>query len=203
MTIVAAGSCDFRSDPLTKVQTLRRCCSVAMLWIVSLVFAGDVLAHGDMDWNDFTIDNKNNSVEVSLQQVRKLIGDLVLDRRPVPTWPDPDLLRVKAELLDLQEEMDDLLNHFGEDKINIRLPSSLRQHPRAGRSVAASHAIEVAVDLLSHIARSDGPESFEEELHEGGIGSYMFDLMESYADMMSLYGALPGDPDGQAKDLTQ
>lgn len=161
-----------------------------LLAVFSLAFLGDVSAHGESDWNDFKVDNKNNSVEAHIQHVRQLISDIVLGRREISRWPDRELLRARDELVHLKEEMDDMLNHFTEDGVHLQLTDSLRSNPRAGRSVAASHAVEICVELIEHIASLDGPAAFEEELHTGGKGLYMFDLMDSYADQMGLYAEL-------------
>jgi hypothetical protein len=158
--------------------------------MASLFLIADAAAHGDLDWNDFTIDNKNNSVEVSLQKVKQVIGDVVLARREVSKWPDPELLRTRDELATLKEDVDDLLNHLREDGIRLQVTAALRENPRAGRSVAASHAIDMGIELLEHVAAQESAAAFEEELHVGGTGAYMFDLMDSYVDIMGLYAEL-------------
>lgn len=97
---------------------------------------------------------------------------------------------LRKTLADLQEELDDLLGHFKEDGINIRNKIELHKHPRAGRSVSANMAIETTMALVEHINSLENPQAFESELHEDGIGAYMFDLMDSYLEQMSLYGTL-------------
>lgn len=164
-----------------------------MPWLA--VIAGQASAHGEADWNDFKIDNKNEQVELGVQQVRDQIADVVLGRRQVQGWPDAELVRTRDKLVHLAEEVDAMLQHFREDGILIQFSESLREHPRAGRAVAGSHAIEVAIALLDRMAASAGPEVFEEELHEGGTGAWMFDLMDAYAEMMWLYAQLQPDAD--------
>ena len=163
-----------------------------LVWlsIFGLVFIGDAVAHGETDWNDFKIDNKNDSVATSIQHVRQLISDVVLGRREIPEWPDRELLRARDELVHLEEEMEGLLNHFTKAGVYLQLSSSLIANPRAGRSVAGSHAVEIAIELLEHIASLDSPAAFEEELHAGGNGVYMFDLLDSYTDQMGLWAEL-------------
>jgi hypothetical protein len=163
---------------------------VLWLLLLGLAFAADVAAHGELDWNDFKIDNKNNSVETSIQHAKQVISDIVLARREVSKWPDPELLRVQNDLSSLKEEVDDMLNHFREDGIHMQLTSALRANPRAGRAVAGSYAIEIGIELIEHMTSLDSPAAFADELHTGGIGAYMFDLMDAYADNMGLYAAL-------------
>jgi len=166
----------------------------SLLPLLILAGAADVAAHGELDWNDFTIDNKTAAVETSIQRTRKVISDIVLGRREVPKWPDSELLRAKDDLVNLKEELDDMLDHFVEDGVRLQLTQSLRANPRAGRAVAGSHAIEIGIELIDHIGSLDGPTAFADELHEGGIGAYMFDLMDAYADNMGLYGELMDKP---------
>jgi hypothetical protein len=166
-----------------------------VLVISGVITTSEVSAHGEY-WNDFIIDNKNDIVETTIEHVRKEIADIVLARRKVTSWPDPVLRQLKIELVVLQEELEYMLEHLKEeDGIHLQLPTALRENPQAGRSVAASHAVEMAIMLVDHIAGLEDQYKFEEELHEEGIGAYMFDLMDAYADTMSVYKDL------QAKNL--
>jgi hypothetical protein len=172
-----------------KTNALKISCQ-GFLFISGFIFLTNTFAHGDMDWNDFIIDNKNDLVIVNIKHVKKVISDVVLARRAVPRWPDQELVLLEKTLADLQEELDDLLGHFKEDGINIRNNKELHEHPRAGRSVSANMAIEATMALVEHINSLENSQAFESELHEDGIGAYMFDLMDSYLEQMSLYGDL-------------
>jgi hypothetical protein len=163
---------------------------MGMLVVLSSAFLSDVHAHGESDWNDFKIDNKGDSVATTLQHVRTVISDVILGRRAVSRWPDQELLRARDELLHLNEELDGLLDYLKEDGTQLQFSKALRENPRAGRSVAASHAVEACIDLLEHINSLDGPAAFEMELETDGIGVYMFDLMDAYTDQMDLYADL-------------
>jgi hypothetical protein len=172
-----------------KTNVFKMSCQ-GLILISGLIFLTNAFAHGDMDWNDFTIDNKNDLVVVNIQHVKKVISNVVLARRAVTRWPDHELVLLEKTLADLQEELDDLLGHFKEDGINIRYNMELHEHPRAGRSVSANMAVETAMALVEHINSLENPQVFESELHEDGIGAYMFDLMDSYLEQMSLYADL-------------
>ena len=167
----------------------------SLLSLVCFAFVTDVAAHGETDWNDFKIDNKNNLVETNIQHVKRVISDVILGRPATARWPDPDLLRARDELVILKEDIDDMLNHFTEDGVRLTLTRSLRENPRAGRAVAGSYAIEIGIELLEHIASLDSSAAFEEELHTGGIGAYMFDLMDLFVDNMGLYRELTDKAD--------
>lgn len=159
--------------------------------ILVLLPVSQANAHGELVWNDFTIDNKNDSIVASIQHIRKTISDVVLARRDVPDWPDQQLQRLGDELAHLEEEHDALLNYFKQEQgVNLNSTDELRENPRAGRSLVASYAMEVTIALVEYIASLDGPKAFEEDLHMSGKGAYMFDLMDAYLDTMGLYAEL-------------
>lgn len=178
----------------------------AVLVLVSgVLLTGNAMAHGETDWDDFKIDNKNQSVATSLAHARGAMSDVVMGRREVTAWPDLELLRIRDQLSVLGEEVDDMLNHFREDGIILQVTRSLRENPRAGQTVAGSHALETCIGLLDHIATLDSAAAFADELHAGGIGAYMFDLMDAYADNMSLYGEMinHAHPGEMHEDVTE
>ena len=156
--------------------------------LVMLFTSANVLAHGELVWNDFTIDNKNDSITAAIGQVRKEIADIILGRREVKEWPDRELMRLKDELEHYLEEHEALLNYFKEEqKVNLNSSRQLMDNPRAGRSMVAGIAMETAIALIDYIATLENPAAFEEDLHLEGKGAYMFDLMDSYTDTMDLY----------------
>jgi len=149
------------------------------------------LAHGEGDWNDFMIDNKIDTVATTIQYVRKQIADIVLGRKNITSWPDPVLRQLKIELMVVNEELEFLLNHLQEtDGIHIQVKSTLLENPQAGRSVAASYAAELALELVEHIASLEDQYAFKKELNEDGKGAYIFDLMDSYTESMAIYKSL-------------
>lgn len=159
-------------------------------FLACLVTASGVFAHGEADWNEFKIDNKNKAVAEQLAHAREVISDVVLGRREVTEWPDLELMRMRDRLEHLGEEVDGMLAHFRDDGLLIQFADTLREHPRAGQSVAARHAITTCIELLDHMASLDGVAAFENELHEDGLAAYIFDLMDAYVENMALYGAL-------------
>ena len=165
-------------------------CQAVFLSFFTLIFFSNAIAHGELIWNDFTIDNKNNSIAATISQVRKEISDIVLARREVREWPDRELTRLGGELSHLLEEHEGLLNYFKEQKINLNSTSQLYAHPRAGRSMTASFAMELTIALIDYIASLKDQHAFEEDLHLEGKGAYMFDLMDAYVDKMGLYSEL-------------
>jgi len=147
-------------------------------------------AHGDMDWNDFTVDSKTDSIDTAIQHMQKVIADIILERRPVTSWPDTELSGLSIELEHLHEEMEYMLAYFKEAGVRIQLSSDLKTNPRAGRAVTATSALETAVALIEYMGSLPDHRAFEDELHEGGKGAYMYDLLESYKDKMGVYQEL-------------
>jgi hypothetical protein len=147
-------------------------------------------AHGAMDWNDFTMDNKTAGVLVSIDHLNKVIADIVMARRPVPLWPDPELMAAQRDVIDLQDELEDMLVHFREDGIDTRIYSVLHTHPRAGRAVATLMALEAAENVLSYIISTKDKNVFAAELEQDGIPAYMLDLLDAYVEQIALYSDL-------------
>ena len=148
-------------------------------------------AHGEGPWNDFMIDNKNAQVEITVERVKKTIADIALARRQVTSWPDPELRNLRISIIVLQEYVDAMLNHLKEeDGIYLQVASALRDNPQAGRSVAGSYALELALELIDYISAMESHEAFANDLTEDGITAYMFDLMDTYLDKMYVYGRL-------------
>jgi hypothetical protein len=104
----------------------------------SLFFISGVSAHGELIWNDFTIDNKNDSIAAAIGQVRKEVADIILGRREARDWPDRELSRLKDELAHYLEEHEALLNYFKEQKVHLNSSRQVMENPRAGRSMVAS-----------------------------------------------------------------
>lgn len=148
-------------------------------------------AHGEGPWNSFMIDNKNEQVEQSIEQVKQVIGDIALERREVTEWPDPQLRQLKVSLTVLKEEVDGMLLHMQQaDGISLQLPSTLKDNPQAGRSVTGMHVIEIALEMIDYIAALESQEAFASDLDADGITAYMFDLTDTYLDKMLVYRKL-------------
>jgi len=155
-----------------------------------LLILPDVSAHGDMNWNDFTIDSKTDSIDASIQHAQKVMADIILTRRPITTWPDSELAGVRIELEHLQEEVEYMLTHFTDAGIRIQLTRELRANPRAGRAVTANIALETAIEMIEYIESLESHQAFEDELHEDGKAAYMYDLVEAYRDKLGVYQEL-------------
>ena len=165
--------------------------SLSLLSVLLFCNPVTVFAHGEDYWNDFVIDNKNDQVETTMAQVTKVLGDVARGRRDVTSWPDPEVRSLQINLESMQEEIEAMLNHLKEeDGIYLQLPSALRDHPQAGRSVAGAHALEMAIEQVDYISAKEGPLAFIEELETDGVSVYMIDLMDAYTDTMGVYKTL-------------
>lgn len=166
-------------------------CGLAFCAAILLFQTEHVQAHGEDYWNDFVINNKNDQVETSMAQVTKVLGDVARSRRQVTSWPDPEIRNLLINLQAMQEEIDAMLIHLKDaDGIYLQLASALREHPQAGRSVAGSHALETAIELLEYVSALEGQQAFVDELETDGVVVYMIDLMDSYTDTMGVYKTL-------------
>ena len=165
--------------------------SVTMLSVLLFSNPVTVFAHGEDYWNDFIIDNKNDLVETTMAQVMKVLGDVARGRRQISSWPDAGVRNLRINLIAMQEESEDMLDHLREeDGISLDLPSALRDHPQSGRAVAGAHALEISIELLDYISAMEGPEPFIEELETDGPSVYMIDLIDAYTDTMGVYKTL-------------
>jgi hypothetical protein len=160
--------------------------------LVSFLFHSiPAYTHGEGNWNDFMINNKNNQVATALENLKGVIADITLERRPVTSWPDPELQQARNNLLAMEEEVAAMLDHLREeDGIYLQINRVLREHPQAGRSVAGSYAVEVGIELIEYILSLQDHRAFESDLHEDGKGAYLFDLMDAYLDTMGVYERL-------------
>ena len=165
--------------------------SIFLLSVLLLSNPVAVFAHGEDYWNDFIIDNKNDLVETTMAQVKKVLGDVARGRRQVSSWPDVEVRNLRINLIAMQEESEEMLNHLKEeDGIYLQLTSALREYPQAGRAVAGAHALEISIELLDYISAMEGPEAFIEELEMDGASVYMIDLIDAYTDTMGVYKTL-------------
>ncbi len=165
--------------------------TISLLSVLLLSNPVSVFAHGEDYWNDFIIDNKNDLVETTMAQVKKVLGDVARGRRQVSSWPDVEVRNLRINLIAMQEEIEEMLNHLKEeDGIYLQLTSALRDYPQAGRAVAGAHALEISIELLDYISAMEGPEAFIEELEMDGASVYMIDLIDAYTDTMGVYKTL-------------
>ena len=198
--MLTAASIDSHKLPLsvilyarltTLMKTIQSIFLTLLLSALMLILPVTSNAHGEGPWNSFMIDNKNDQVEQSIEQVKQVIGDIALERREVTEWPDPQLRQLKVSLTVLKEEVDGMLLHMQQaDGISLQLPSTLKDNPQAGRSVTGMHVIEIAMELIDYISDMESQEAFASDLDADGITAYMFDLTDTYLDKMLVYSKL-------------
>ena len=175
----------------TLMKTIQPTFLTLLLSALMLILPVTSYAHGEGPWNSFMIDNKNEQVEQSIEQVKQVIGDIALERRDVTEWPDPQLHQLKVSLTVLKEEVDGMLLHMQQaDGISLQLPSTLKSNPQAGRSVTGGNAIEIAIELIDYVSDMETQEAFASDLDADGITAYMFDLTDTYLDKMLVYSKL-------------
>lgn len=173
--------------PETLLQALRGCLLTA-IFLVS--FTPEVRAHGDTNWNEYTIEKVNKEVTSDIQRVQSLVAHVVLSQKEPDAWPTPEMRQLETELKELQEEVDDMINHLTQDGIDIQSRAQLVADPRAGRGVAAGDALQTCIDLLDHAASLAGRKELAQELDTDGLAAYMYDLLDAQSLNMELYGRL-------------
>jgi len=161
--------------------------------ILSLGFfccISSVAAHDIGNLNDASLDRTNDIVVTSVERVQQLLAN-IFQYSPSPAiWPHPEILKIRDELLHMQEETVMALEYLVDNGINIQNPHVLRSDPMAGRTVSASQAIDVAMNLLNHAASLASQDDFIKEIYNSGLSAYMYNLLGAHKDRMELYKEL-------------
>lgn len=174
----------------------RRCpVSVLLLFLpVAVAFA-----HGGGNWNAFTIDKVNDTARARVLDVQSLLADVIRGRGQSDAWP-PGAFRIRRdELFTVKEEVDEILEHYLIDGINVQAMPSLHAEPRAGRTAAASRALEAGIALLEHAASQESADAFVADFYAGGLAAKLYELLEAHSDRMDVYARL-SNSDESAKE---
>lgn len=181
-----------------KANIPRQCRWGFFLLLLACLALSRAWAHGETNWNDFTIDRVNNQVLTSVGRVQDLIANVVLSEKKPASWPTPVMQQTEKELKELQEDVNDMVDHLVQDGLDVQSAEQLMNNPRAGRGVAASRALQTSLDLLDHAASLAGRDALAKELHTDGLAAYMYDLLDAQKRNMALYKKL-SDVTGGAK----
>lgn len=164
----------------------------AML-VAMLFLAPAAMSHGGGNWNAFTIDVVNDAAETQVTKTQLIVSDIIRGRRGMDDWPLPSLREQRDALITAKEEVDEVLEHYVTDGINVQQASELHSKPRVGRTVAASRALGASIALLEHAGTVDTRDKFVGEFYSGGPAARLYELLEAHVDRMTLYGMLTGD----------
>lgn len=161
--------------------------------LLTFIPASEVPAHGGGNWDAFTIDAVNDNARGRARDAQLLLSEVILGRAGKDEWPLASLRTTRDQLITVKEEVDEVLEHYVLDGTNIQVPESLHAEPRAGRTVAASGALNAGIALLDHAAAFEKAEDFVAEFYAGGLAAKLYELLDAHGDRMDLYAALTRD----------
>ena len=161
--------------------------------LLTILPAGEVPAHGGGNWDAFTIDTVNDNARGRARDAQLLLSEVIVGRAGKDEWPLASLKRTRDELITVKEEVDEVLEHYVLDGLNLQVPDSLQAEPRAGRTVAASGALNAGIALLDYAASFEKAENFVAEFYAGGLAARLYELLEAHGDRMDLYAVLTRD----------
>ena len=160
---------------------------VACLAVMSSV---QVRAHGGGNWDPFTIDGVNDDARIEVSKVHALMAAVIRGRSGADDWPVDGMQEMRDALLTIKEVVDEVLEHYVIDGVDVRSVATLHDHPRAGRTVAASRALAAGIAIIEHAASLDNADAFITEFYAGDMAARLFELLEVNADRMELYAAM-------------
>lgn len=174
---------------MKSIVTRTLTCSAAAA-LLAFLPAAEAPAHGGGNWDAFTIDTVNDNARGRTRDAQLLLSDVILGRDGKEEWPLSSLKRARDELITVKEEVDEVLEHYVLDGTNIQIPASLHAEPRAGRTVAASGALNAGIALLDYAAAFEKADDFIAEFYSGGLAAKLYELLEAHGDRMDLYAEL-------------
>lgn len=168
------------------------CAVIASL--VIMVF-DQVRAHGGGNWDPFTIDGANDDARIEVIKVQAFMTDIIRGRAGTDQWPVKALQESRDKLLSVKEVVDEILEHYVTDGVNIHTVQVLHANPRAGRTVAASRALDAGISIIEHAASLDSAKAFVAEFHSRAMAARLFELVEVNVDRMDLYAVMTASAD--------
>jgi len=160
------------------------------LALVLLATAGDISAHGGGNWNAFRIDGVNNNARRQVLTIQNEMAQIIRGRSDAGEWPIGALRATRDASITVKEEVDEVLEHYVIDGVNIQVFTVLQAEPRAGRTVAASRALGAGIALIEHAASLESAEEFIADFYAGGLTSRLYELLEAHGERMDLYELL-------------
>ena len=162
----------------------------AVVASLAMMSFDQVRAHGGGNWDPFTIDGLNDDARSDVLKVHALMADVIRGRAGADDWPVDGLQEMRDALLTVKAVVDEILEHYLIEGIDVQSVSVLHAHPRAGRTVAASRALEAGISIIEHAASLDDADAFITEFYIGDMAARLFELLEVNVDRMDLYAAI-------------
>lgn len=149
-----------------------------------------VHAHGGGNWDPFTISVVNNRARDRAVEAQALVADIIRGRAGRKNWPVDEYDEVRNGLITAKEEVDEILEHFVNDGLNVQMPASLHSQPQAGRTMAASRALTAAIALLERVGAAPSANDFVDEFYAAGQAASLYELIDAHRDRMAVYDLL-------------
>lgn len=147
-------------------------------------------AHGGGNWDPFTISVVNNRARDRVIEAQMLVSDIIRGRVGRNEWPVDAVAEALNALRTAREEVDEILEHYVNDGVNVELSSSLHSQPQAGRTMAASRALSAAIALLERAAAAASANDFVDEFYAAGLAASLYELIDAHRDRMAVYDLL-------------
>jgi hypothetical protein len=163
---------------------------LAVVASLAMMSFAQVRAHGGGNWDPFTIDGVNNDARIEVSKVHALMAEVIRGRSGADDWPVDGMQEMRDALLTIKEVVDEVLEHYVIDGVDIQFVATLHDHPRAGRTVAASRALSAGIAIIEHAGSLDNADAFITEFYAGGMAARLFELLEVNTDRMDLYSAM-------------
>ena len=162
----------------------------AVVACLAVMLSVQVRAHGGGNWEPFTIDGVNDDARIEVSKVHALMAEVIRGRSGADDWPVDGMQEMRDALLTIKEVVDEVLEHYVIDGVDVQSVATLHDHPRAGRTVAASRALAAGIAIIEHAASLDNADAFITEFYAGGMAARLFELLEVNTDRMDLYSAM-------------
>jgi hypothetical protein len=175
------------------VMLLKRNMSIGIFAITLIVFStpfDHVRAHGGDNWDPFMIDGVNDNARVEVLKVQALMADVIRGRIGAEDWPVAGLQEMRDSLLTAKEVVDEVLEHYLVEGVDVRSTAALHAEPRAGRSVAASRSLAAGISIIEYAATLADADTFITKFYLGDMPARLFELLEVNVDRMDLYAAM-------------
>ena len=163
---------------------------LAVIASLAMTSFDQVRAHGGDNWDPFTIDGANDNAHGEALKVHALMADVIRGRAGSDDWPVDGLLEMRDALLTVKEVVDEILEHYLFEGVNVQSALTLHAHPRAGRTVAASRALDAGIAIIEHATSLDDADAFISDFYVDDMAARLFELLEVNVDRMDLYAAL-------------
>ena len=169
----------------------------AVVASLAMMSFAQVRAHGGGNWDPFTIDAANDDARSEVLKVHALMTDVIRGRAGADDWPVNGLHEMRDALLTVKEVVDEILEHYLIEGLDVQSVSVLHANPRAGRTVAASRALDAGIAIIEYAASRDNADAFIAEFYAGDMPARLFELLEVNVDRMDLYAALSASADNK------